>query len=106
MKHIITVRKDPSGKITLNGFVYQHDHGHIIRLEGFNLPAAWDMDFANSLTGECMTKHGSGNQVDLPEELLTSGNNVHCWIVTRTEREQLTKWYFSLPVIRRAQLPE
>ena len=106
MKHIITVRRDASGNITVNGLVYQHDHGHIIQLEGFMLPEEWYLDLANSELGKCITMRGCKNQTSLPDNLLLSGNNVHCWVVNQTQSERLTQCHFVVPVIRRAELPE
>ena len=106
MNHIITVSMDAFGRITVDGLVYQYNHGHIIQMDGFRLPDGWYLDLANSESGKAVSVRGSGNRAVLPDELLLTGNNVHCWLVSRTETEQFTKHHFVLHVIRRAELPE
>ena len=104
MNRTITVRRDECGCIKAQP-VYQYNRGHILRLEGFNLPEDWDLDLSNSLTGDAITVHGSGNTAQLPEALLQAGTSVYCWITCRNAAGRLTKDYFLIPVIRRAQLP-
>ncbi len=105
MDRIIIMKRDCLGNVKADQLVYQYNHGHILQLVGFALPEAWELDCSNSMNGKAVTVQGSGNQAQLPDELLLSGAPVFCWIVRRNGTERLTQYQFSISVIRRAKLP-
>ncbi len=60
---------------------WQYDYGQILQIEGLDLPAAFEVHFANSPhSGTATTQIGQNGQVTIPDAYLTSGADVYAWI--------------------------
>ena len=83
---------------------YQYDYGQILRFDGIDLPAAYEVHFANTPTGEALTVLGDETGVSVPDELLQTGKNVFAWVYLHTgEDDGETVYTAMIPVIDRAE---
>ena len=60
--------------------LYQYDYGQKLILTGVTLPETYEVHFSNSLTGESKASLGNSEGVMIPDEFLTSGENVFVWL--------------------------
>ena len=59
---ILVVKKTVRNKYRTTR-VWQYDYGHILKFEGFDLPAAFEVHFSNEYDGVATTSIGENNQV-------------------------------------------
>lgn len=62
------------------GRLFQYDYGQRLILADVVLPDAYEVHFANNKLGESKTMIGNATGVDVPDEMLLSGDNVHVWL--------------------------
>ena len=83
--------------------LYQFDYGQELVFEGFDLPSAFEVHFANEFEGEATTQIASDNVVTIPDAYLTSGANIYAWIFLHTgENDGETVFHIEIPVMERA----
>ena len=93
-------------KIVRTQPAYQHDTGHLVQLEGFNLPESYDVHFCNRRDGIATITHDcSGDSFPVPDEFFETAQTVLCWICSRSETDFLTLLEIDIPVIARPALP-
>lgn len=87
--------------------LYQFDYGQQLVFEGFDLPAAFEVQFSNEMQGEATTQIGSDNTVAIPDAYLLSGKNVYAWLFLHEgENDGETVYCIEIPVIERAEPTE
>lgn len=65
--------------------LYRYDYGMILTFPDLELPMAYQAHFSNSDDeGQTITQIGDENGVLIPDELLTTGLPVYCWIYLHT----------------------
>ena len=60
--------------------LYQYDYGQKLIIDGVDLPQAYEVHFSNSDFGNSRTSIGNSEGVDIPDELLLSGEDIKFWI--------------------------
>lgn len=102
MSNIITV--ELSGRSVLAPPLWQYDYGQVLQLTGPELPEVWELHVSNAERGPAVTVLGGENGAAIPDELLTSGANVYCWLYLHTGTEDgETEYRITIPVLCRAR---
>ena len=84
--------------------LYQYDYGQRLILSGVELPESYEVHFSNSETGSSKTSVGNATGVDIPDEFLTSGENVHVWLFLHDgESDGETEYKGVINVYKRAR---
>ena len=85
--------------------LYQWDYGQILQFPGLTLPTAYEAQFSNvPASGETITSIGDEDGVLIPDEFLTTGQNVYCWIFLHTDEDDgETEYYITIPVQKRPE---
>lgn len=85
--------------------LWQWDKGQILVLEEIDLPFSYQVHFSNeALHGEAIPQVGSDGQVDIPNEMLTSGAPIYFWIyLNETENDGETEYWGTIPVNARSK---
>ena len=68
------------GHVSQTGNLFQYDYGQRLILMGVDLPNAYEVHFSNQEHGQSKTMLGDSTGVDIPDEFLLSGDNIHVWI--------------------------
>lgn len=85
--------------------VFQYDYGLKLIINGLTLPESYDVHFCNTDSAAAKTVHGDANGVDIPDEYLRSGENVHAYVYLRDPEEYgYTVYHIEIPVVDRAAL--
>lgn len=86
--------------------VYQFDYGQVLRLSGFDLPTAFQVDFGQSrISGATVTAVGSEGQVAIPDELLQTAANVYAFLRLSTGTDDgETVYIIEIPVAARPEI--
>lgn len=82
--------------------VYQYNMGMILRIIGPTLPTAYEVDFANSVTGQSITQIGNSEGVTIPDQFFTPGSTIHAWVVLVGEDYVVTRYHIMIPISPRA----
>lgn len=82
--------------------LYQYNQGMILRIVGPELPTAYEVDFANSVTGQSITQVGGVNGVTIPDQFFTPGSMIHAWVVLVGEDYVVTRYHIMIPISPRA----
>lgn len=85
--------------------VFQYNEGsQYLKLEGFNLPASYRVDFSNySDSHETVSVLGDTNGAIIPSELLATGSTVYAFYVDVASDATTTLYRFEIPVVRRPE---
>lgn len=88
--------------------LYQWDYGIQLEFDGLNLPAVYEVHFANQIfSGEAKTTLGGPDGVLIPDEYLTTGETVYAWIYLHDGAEDGESVYtITIPVTRRPKQTE
>lgn len=106
--NIITA--DFSGRghiINLEETLWQYDYGQILRIVGLDLPEYYEVHFSNQpQSGEALTYVVSGEYVNIPNSVLTSGCIIYVYIwLTSGSNDGETEYRIIIPV-RKRPVPE
>ena len=82
--------------------VYQYNQGMILRIVGPTLPTAYEVDFANSVTGQSITQVGNSDGVTIPDQFFVPGSTIHAWVVLTGEDYVVTRYHIMIPISPRA----
>lgn len=86
---------------------YQYDYGQVLRLEGVDLPGAFEGHFSNTVDGEAITQIGSDNEIPIPDSLFVSGDPIFSWVFVHDGlSDGRTKYRVKIPVWRRAEIDD
>lgn len=84
--------------------LYQYDYGQRVLLTGVELPQAYEVHFATAERGRSLTVIGDATGADIPDELLTTGENIHLWIYLHAgEADGETEYHARIGVKGRAR---
>ena len=85
--------------------VFQYNDGsQYLKLEGFNLPASYRVDFSNySDSHETVSALGDANGAIIPADLLATGSTVYAFYVDVASDATTTLYRFEIPVVRRPE---
>jgi len=95
-------------KVTRTRQLYQYDYGQILRFAGIDLPDAYTVHFSNrQIGGDAVKQVGDVNGVQIPDEMLTSGQNVYAWVFLHTGTDDgETMYAVTIPVQQRPKPTE
>ena len=69
------------GKYTTTAPIMKEDHGLILKIEGVELPASYEVDFSNSRKGgESVTMIGDESGVLIPTQFISGGKDVFAFL--------------------------
>lgn len=93
------------GKMFITRPIFQWSYGQILRLKDFDLPEYYEVHFSNDPeAGDALIIIGDAEGVAIPDEYLTTGNDVYAWLMYHTGTEDgETIFKIRIPVIRRAK---
>ena len=84
--------------------LYQYDYGQRIVFINGDLPESYEVHFSNEREGKSITMIGNDSGVDIPDELLTTGEPLYVWLFLHTdELDGETERSCVLNVIKRAK---
>lgn len=87
--------------------VWQYDHGLILKLEGMELPTAYEVHFANDLKTPAIQKIGNADGVQIPDELLKVGRTILAYVYLHTgDSDGETVKTIAIPVVPRADISD
>ena len=105
--NVITARFAPaSHTATISGTLWQWDWGQVLRIEGLELPAAYEVQFSSDpYFGQSETRIATADGVLIPNNLLRSGSYVYAHLFIADSDAGETEYRISLPVTRRPPPP-
>lgn len=85
--------------------LFQYDYGQILKIEGIELPTAYEVHFANSPTApDSIIQIGDENGVEIPNEILRLSGVAYAWLFLHTgETDGETKVVITIPIEARAR---
>ena len=77
----------------------QYDYGQILRIEGIDLPDAYEVDFSNNqYTGDSKPQLGDASGVAIPEEYIKTGKDIYAFIYLHAgESDGETFYWIKIP---------
>ena len=85
----------------------QYDHGLKLIITGIQLPAEYDVHFCNTNSHETKTQTGDSNGVDIPDEYLLNGEDIHAWLYLHaSDSDGESVYHIHIPVTHRAAIGE
>lgn len=82
--------------------VYQYNQGMVLRLLGIDLPQAYTVDFANSVTGSSISRVGGADGAPIPDQFFVPGSTIHAWVVLSGTGYAVTRYHIMIPISPRA----
>lgn len=83
--------------------VFQYDYGLKLVIDGITLPESYDVHFGNKDSASAKTVAGTAEGVDIPDEYLRSGEDIHAYMYLKNENEYgYTVYHIHIPVADRA----
>lgn len=102
----VTIVKFRKGNTTaLSSPLFQYDYGQIIKIEGLDLPDAYEVHFDNVIDGEeAIPQIGDADGVVVPDVLLLEPDTIYAWIFLHEgEDDGETKYVITIPVKARSK---
>lgn len=85
--------------------VFQYDYGLKLVIDGIQLPETYDVHFGNTDSAAAKTVTGDATGVDIPDEYLRSGEDIHAYMYLKNEGEYgYTVYHIHIPVVDRAAI--
>lgn len=103
MNNVVVASFEEGNKITITEFKYQWDHGQVLRFEGLDLPAAYEVHFSNfDKNGDALAQIGDSEGVDIPDELFATGHDIYAFVYLHEgEDDGETVYKARIPVHKR-----
>ena len=60
--------------------IFQYDRGLVLVINGITLPEEYDVHFSNTNSASTKTQKGNSNGVEIPDEYLRNGEDVHAYL--------------------------
>ena len=89
--------------------VFQYDYGLKLVITGVTLPESYDVHFGNTNSASAKTVTGDSNGVQIPDEYLLNGEDVHAWVYLHTDGlddDGESVYHIHIPVTDRAAIAE
>ena len=95
-------------RVTRTRQLYQYDYGQILRFAGIDLPASYTVHFSNQqIGGDAVKQIGNADGMQIPDEMLTSGQNVYAWVFLHVGADDgETMYAVTIPVQQRPRPTE
>lgn len=82
--------------------VYQYNQGMILKLLSIDLPQAYTVDFANSVSGQSISQVGGADGVTIPDQFFVPGSTIYAWVVLTGTGYAVTRYQIMIPISPRA----
>jgi hypothetical protein len=93
------------GKMAKSDKLFQYDYGQKLLLTGVDLPEYYEVHFSNELHGTAVTSIGDSTGVNIPDNLLATGDSIYLWLFLHDDvTDGETEFQGVIPVIKRAQV--
>lgn len=103
MNNILEVKFGHKNSITSRS-LYQYDYGQKLKFLDLELPASYEVHFANQIFGKSTTQIGNADGVDIPNILLENSEVIYAWVYLHsTSSDGETVYQVTIPVKRRAK---
>lgn len=87
--------------------LWQYDYGQYLKIEGIDLPASFEVDFATIDQSSSVTMLGEDGQVKVPDDMLDEGVDITAYIYLHSdETDGYTEYVIQIPVISRPDRTE
>lgn len=87
--------------------LYQYNYGMVLRITGIELPTAYEVDFANDISGQSITQIGGADGVSIPSQFFQPGQAIYCWLrVHPTQNSGITTATIVIPISPRATITD
>jgi len=87
---------------TASPSLVQWDQGQVLKIEGVDLPAAYQVDFSTEYTRNAIQKIGNANGVAVPNELLQRSATITAYIVLHEgENDRETEYWITIHITPR-----
>lgn len=88
--------------------LYQYDYGQILRIEGLELPSAYQVHFSTSESGgTSVTQVGGSDGVAIPDDMLALGKTIYAYIYLHEgESDGETEYKITIPVLKRPAITD
>jgi len=86
--------------------VCQYDVGRILKIEGLDLPSAYQVHMSNSQSEDAYIVLGDANGAPIPDELLATGKPLYSWVYLNQGDVGLTMYCINTYVVGRSRPPE
>ena len=94
-----------TGRFCTTRRVFQWDTDDKLQFVNLDLPAAYTVDFANSLTGQSVSVLATSDTVQIPPEMMTPDSEIYAWVWISDTNGGYTKCQATIPSDPRAQHP-
>lgn len=87
--------------------VYQYNYGMRLVITGIDLPTAYQVDYANDMTGNSITQVGDSTGCPIPAQFFVPGQAIYCWLrLHPTEDSGITAATIVIPISPRATITD
>lgn len=92
------------GTVARTGKLFQYDYGQRLILSGITLPTSYEVHFSNDQSGNSKTRIGDSTGVDIPDEYLLTGQDIHVWVFLHDgQTDGETEYHGIIGVSKRAR---
>lgn len=105
MENRIAIAKFINGdKIAHTESIWQYDYGQELKLEGLDLPSAFEVHFAKELHGNAVTSLYNSGSALIPDQLIQTPGTLFAWVYLHdTESDGETEYTIVIDVKKRAK---
>ena len=101
--NVITATYNGTGRYKTQP-LYQYDYGQLLKINGVELPSAYEVHFSNAIHGNATTQIGNADGVSIPDMYLLSGQTVYAWLFLHSGADDgETEFIITIPVLPRAK---
>lgn len=85
--------------------IFQYDRGLVLVINGITLPEEYDVHFSNTNSASTKTQTGNSNGVEIPDEYLRNGEDVHAYLYLHVgDDDGETVCHIQIPVVSRPSI--
>lgn len=93
----------PGRQVSYTKSVYRYDTGRVLKIEGLQLPAAYEVHFSNSPSNDAYIALGNEDGAPIPDAVLRNGNTMYAWVYVEDETSGVTVRTIITHVIERSK---
>jgi hypothetical protein len=82
---------------------WQYDYNTVLQFVGLDLPSTYEVDIANSTTGQSTTVLGGADGCVIPAQYFIPGTTIYAWVYITDNNSGYTRAQVSIPISPRAQ---
>ena len=100
----ITANFSNGGRQCITRKLFQYDYGQKVLIKGLTLPQSFEFHISNSNSPKASSNIflGNNNEIIIPDEYLTSGEDIYIWIfLHQTTNDGQTRYTINIPVQKR-----